>query len=94
MSIACESQAASTITRDELLYWFSRFSVGYPETAEYRGRLIDTFINAIYLTDDELCIIYNYKNGVDRVRLANLPQFIVTKKALPESSSNAGFGGA
>ena len=94
LSIARESLAASSVTRDELLYWFSRFSVGDPETAEYRRRLVDTFINAIYLTDDEICIIYNYKNGLDRVRLADLPQFIAQKKALPESSSNACFGGA
>ncbi len=94
ISISRESLASSTITRDELLYWFSRFSAGDPATSEYRRRLIDSFVNSIYLTDDEIIIVYNYKDGVDRVRLADLPQFQATKKALSDSSDRTCFGGA
>ena len=33
----------------------------------FRQRLIDTFVNSIYLYDDKLVITYNFKDGIRTV---------------------------
>ena len=41
-------------------------------TRESKQKLIDCFINAIYLYDDKVTFIFNYKNGTQTVSLDEL----------------------
>ena len=41
---------------------------------EPRRRLIDSFVNAIYLFDDYLVITFNYKEGTKRVTFAEIEE--------------------
>lgn len=92
-SIARESMLHNSITRDQLQFLFAEFSDGDIANAGYRRRLIDAFVNAVYLTDTDLTIVYNYKDGQERISLADLP-FPDEKSALSDSSDNADLGGA
>lgn len=93
MSISRESLLTDSITRDQLQYLFADFAAGDPDSVEYRRRLIEAFINSVYLTDEEIIIAYNYKNGQERLRLEDLP-FEQKEKTPPESSDNVYLGGA
>jgi len=93
-SIAHETLMADCITRDQLHYLFTELASGDPTSTVYRRRLIDTFVNAIYLTDDEIAIVYNYRGGQERLALSDLP-FPMGKKETPsDSSDSVNLGGA
>lgn len=44
-------------------FWFERMANYDITKKEHRQRLIDTFVNAIYLYDDRILITFNHQNG-------------------------------
>lgn len=56
---AAKIAAAHTLSLPDIRKWLSSFTGGDPLSPEYRRRVIDTFINAIYLFDDRLVVYYN-----------------------------------
>lgn len=50
-------------TEDEVKAWLRQFCKGDPLDEEFRKRIIDVFINSIYLYDDKVVIFYNIKGG-------------------------------
>ena len=51
------------ITEKEVIAWLSTFSRGDLFDLSFRQRIIDTFINSIYLYDNKVVIFYNIKDG-------------------------------
>ena len=49
-------------TPAEVAAWLRQFCKGDPLDAAYRRRMIDLFINSIYLYDDRAIVFYNIKN--------------------------------
>ena len=41
---------------------------------DHRRRLIDSFVNAIYLFDDKLVITFNYKEGTKTITFAEIEE--------------------
>ena len=46
---------------DELLFWFESFKNGNTNCEKFRERLIDTFVNKVILSDNQIIIVYNIK---------------------------------
>lgn len=96
-SIDREKIAKPVFSRDYFLYWFDQFKCGNVDDSEYRRRVLDSFVNTVFLTDEYIHIIYNYKDGQEKVMLEDLPpelRLIENKKAPSESSDSTYFGGA
>ena len=51
------------ITEQEVYYWLSSLRTGDPLDIDFRRRMIDTFINSVYVYDDRIVIFYNIKGG-------------------------------
>lgn len=51
-AITLEEAAQTHIERDFMVYWFEKFRGGDLEDAAFRRRVIDSFVNAVYLWDD------------------------------------------
>lgn len=51
------------ITEPEVRAWLHEVCKGDPEDPAFRKRIIDIFINAIFLYDDRIIIFYNIKGG-------------------------------
>lgn len=51
------------ITEKEVLAWLSTFRHGDLMDLSFRQKIIDTFINSIYLYDDKIVIFFNIKGG-------------------------------
>ena len=51
------------LTREQLTFWFERMAKYDITKKEPRQRLIDTFINAVFLYDDRILITFNHQNG-------------------------------
>ena len=72
LQIAKEEMAQPTLTRDQILFWLCRFRELNPQKLEHRRRLINSFVNSVYLYDDHLVFVGNYKDGTKTITIAEL----------------------
>ena len=89
ISIAQEEMQKPMLTKEQVILWISRFKNGNVNDMAFRQRLIDTFVNAIYLYDDRIVLTYNYKDGSHTVTLAQVEE---TFGRGDNSSSDLGAG--
>ena len=71
------------LTREQMTAWFEQFRHGDPANREFQKRLIDTFVNAVYVFDDKLVLTYNYQHGTQTISLDEI-----------ESALSSDFDGA
>ncbi|MBO5046757.1 MAG: hypothetical protein J6C93_07835 [Clostridia bacterium] len=60
------------LTKDQIHFGIEKFKKLDISTKEGKQRLIDGFINAIYLYDDKITFTFNYKDGTKTVFLSEL----------------------
>lgn len=53
-------------------FWFHRFRKLDAKNLDHRRRLIDSFVNAIFLYDDRITFTFNYKDGSKTITFAEL----------------------
>ena len=70
--IRAEALKHPQITDEQLYFWFDRMAKLDIKKKEHRQRLVDTFINAIFLYDDRIVITFNYKNGTKTISMDEL----------------------
>lgn len=58
--IYVEEASLTRIERDFVVYWLEKFRGGDLESQEFRRKVIDTFVAAVYLWDDRIRITFNY----------------------------------
>jgi hypothetical protein len=69
-AIALEEASLTKLERDYVIYWLERFRGGSIESKEFRRKVIDTFVAAVYLSDDFLRIAFNYSGENNEVSMA------------------------
>ena len=57
------------LTREQMTAWFEQFRHGDPKNRDFQKRLIDTFVNSVYVFDDKLVLTYNYQHGTQTISL-------------------------
>ena len=60
------------LNREQMTAWFEQFRHGDPTNREFQKRLIDTFVNAVYVFDDKLVLTYNYQHGAQTISLEEI----------------------
>lgn len=55
------------VSRDEVLFFLSQFKGGDPDDPDYKQRLVDTFVNSVWLYDDKLVLTYNYSGDDNKI---------------------------
>lgn len=60
------------LTREQMTAWFAQFRHGDPENQNFQKRLIDTFVNSVYVFDDKLVLTYNYQHGTQTISLEEI----------------------
>ncbi len=60
--------------RDQFLFWFERMRKYDTTKLVHRRRLIDSFVNAIYLYDDRITLVFNFKDGTKTITFAELEE--------------------
>ncbi len=58
-----EEMSKPPIDKDKIIFWLTRFRRLDTDKLEHRKRLVDSFINAVYLFDDKIIFTFNYKDG-------------------------------
>ncbi len=59
-------------TKEQIASWIGQFKYGDVNSREYQKRIIDTFVNSLYLFDDRLVITYNFKGGTETITLKDV----------------------
>lgn len=72
VQITKEEMRRPTLTKEQIIFWFDRFRKLNTNKLEHRRRLIDSFINSVYLYDDRMVITFNYKDGSKTITLEEI----------------------
>ena len=72
VQITKEEMRRPTLTKEQIVFWFERFRKLNTNKLEHRRRLIDSFINSIYLFDDRMVITFNYKDGSKTITMEEI----------------------
>ncbi|NLS86237.1 MAG: recombinase family protein, partial [Ruminococcaceae bacterium] len=60
------------LTKEDILLWLHQFREMDIANMEQRQRLIDSFVNAVYVYDDRLILTFNYKDGSKTILLSDI----------------------
>ena len=74
VQILKEEIAKPTVTKDDILAYLIKYCKLNMKQLDHRRRLIDSFVNAIYLFDDYLVITINYKEGTKTITFAEIEE--------------------
>jgi hypothetical protein len=72
VKILQEEMQKPLLTREQILFWLHKFRGIDTTKREQRQRLIDTFVNAVFVYDDKLVLTFNYKDGAKTVTMAEI----------------------
>ena len=72
VQIMKEEMSKPKLTREQILFWFHRLRKLNIKKLEHRRKLIDTFINAIFLDDDKMIITFNFKDDSKTITFAEI----------------------
>ena len=72
MQIAKEEMKKPALTKAMVVEWFTKLRKFDITKTEHRRRLVDAFINAVFLYDDRIVIVFNYKNSAKTTSLEDV----------------------
>lgn len=72
VSILQEELQKPRLTGEQVLFFLHRFRTIDTTKQEQRQRLIDSFVNAVYVYDDKIILTFNYKDGTETVTLDDI----------------------
>lgn len=87
LKLTKEEMKKPTITKEDLVLWLKQIQTMSLETKEHKQRLIDCFVNAVYLYDDKLVITFNYKDASKTVTLKGGNGSIIECSGAPKKRS-------
>lgn len=86
ISILQEELQKPTLSREQVLFWLRRFRNLDVTKPEHRQRLIDSFVNAVFVYDDRIVLTFNYKDGSKTVTLNDIYGSDLEANAAPKQA--------
>ena len=63
IEIASESVKRPILSKEQIKFWIMKFRNTDLEDEQQKQKLIDVFVNSVYVYDDKMVIFFNYKDG-------------------------------
>lgn len=82
-----EEMQKPLLTKEQVLFWIHKFRKFDLMQFDHKQRLIDSFINAIYLYDDKIVITFNYKENSRTITLDEINSSDIDEFGVPEHGS-------
>lgn len=86
-SILQEQIEKPPITREQILFWFDQFRHGDPADIAFQEKVIDCFVNSIYLFDDRIVVNFNYQESGRKVSLEEVLSSFLDGNGAPEKAA-------
>ena len=80
--------AQPTFTADHIRFWLHQLRELNTQKLEHRRRLINSFVNAVYLYDDYLVFVGNYKDSTKTITFAELEEIGLSSDAFASGVPN------
>lgn len=80
LAIAKEKIERPTLSKEQIKYWICKFKMIDKDDDIQKQRLIDAFVNSIYVYDDKMLITYNYKDGEKCVDYGEIQKYMNKKE--------------
>lgn len=87
VSIAKETIKKPTITKEHIVYYLEQFKEGNIDDVEYQRKLIDVFVNSVFVYDDKIVITYNYSGDNNKITFSTIDETLKN-----ERGEGFGFG--
>lgn len=84
LKIIKEELKRPPLTKEKLIFWLQRFRSMEVTKKEHKQRLIDSFVNAVYVYDDKLVLIFNYNEANTTVTLDEVNGSIIECSGAPK----------
>ena len=91
-SILQEQIEKPPITREQILFWFDQFRHGDPADIVFQEKVIDCFVNSIYLFDDRIVVNFNYQEGGRPVSLEEVLGSFLDGNGAPKNALHESVG--
>ena len=88
ISIAKEKIERPVISKEQIMFKVCQFTEIDLDNTEQKQRLINMFVNSVYVYDDKMAISFNYKDGDNCLTFDDIKD-ILAKKANPDN--HAGY---
>ena len=85
LKIIKEELKRPPLTKEGLIFWLQRFRSLDTTKKEHKQRLIDSFVNAVYVYDDKLVLTFNYNEANTTVTLDEVNGSIIECSGAPKS---------
>lgn len=72
INIIQEEMEKPALTKDQIIFWLHRFRNSDISNPDHRQRLVDSFINSVYLYEDRIILTFNYKEGSKTISLNDI----------------------
>jgi hypothetical protein len=72
VSILQEEIQKPPLTQEQITFWICRFRETDVTSREQRQRLVDSFVNSVYLYEDRVILTFNYKDGAKTVTFTDI----------------------
>ena len=91
VSILQEEMHKPLLTREQIAFFIYRFRKFDVTKREQRQRLIDSFVNAVYLYEDKIILTFNYKDGSKTITLAEVESSDLSVLGAPKKNAHFGY---
>ena len=86
--------AGIRLTAEQVTAWLKTFTRGDPLDPAFRQRIIDVFINSVYLYDDKVVIFYNLRGGQETIAIGTIDELDEMIESEDDGGADAGGGGS
>ena len=93
IAIAREKIQQTPLSKEQIVFWISRFKNGNASDPAYQRSIADIFVNAVFLYDDHIGIGFNWRDGQKTITLAEL-EITSENNTSGEVPQNSGIGGS
>ena len=88
VSILQEELQKPHLSKEQILFFLHRFRAIDTTNEEHRQRLIDSFVNAVYVYDDKIILTFNYQDGTETITLDDISGSDLGASAPPKRGRN------
>lgn len=92
IAISQEKMRRPTISRKHIEDWIMKFAKSDLSIPKQKQKIIDVFINSVYVYDDKMVVFLNYKDGEKCVRFSGIDENTKKSNTFDECSTLVGFG--
>ena len=76
LKITKEELERPLLTKEQIIEWLKDLRKYGTKRLDHKRRLINTFVNSVYLYDDKIVINFNYKDGTETLPLQEIEAFL------------------